>query len=174
MYKDYRYNSIPEIGLEPNHNLMYIAMNPSVDKGLMRSKKAVDKHSIINIGIYNVATEELTYLFDKNEAQKIHHLLYEVHYDEDKGCIRFNMENGHLINNSGVAKRTTVNQLFIIREGKKAEEFEFWMSTKEGKEKQLIKRFFKKDLWRIDVRHQKIIFVEKHPNELKVETYKWG
>jgi len=171
--KTNRYNSIKGIEVEKNFNLMYVTVNPSISKGIVMAKSELDTQRITNLGIYNLNTSELTYLFKQGANQELRTLLFESCYDEDKKRIEFNNESNHLINNRSIANREISNLLFLVREGKKTGEFEFWKSTKDGQEKELIRTFNNDEIWRLDVKNRKLIFIEKLSDQLNVNEYEW-
>jgi len=173
MHKHYAHTPFNHIDVENNLNLLYVTVKPeAATKGFLPSKSEVAKETAINLGVYDLSSESLHYVFDKNEKQKIEAILFEVKYSRKDRRIEYNNSfSHHLINNVITEEVALSENIFIVREGKTPEVKEFWTCTKRGKDKKLIKTFGSDMLWRIDVKNRKAIFIKRTPNNLTIESH---
>lgn len=166
------YDSYKGVENDPSSRLLYIKMNPTVKTGGFMSKSEVDQSIISNLAIYNVEKNELTYFFDSKEQKRISTFFYETEYHEESQRMYFNTSI-NTCNNSKIAKRDCADTLFVCTENQDGNAFEFWKSSKDGANKELVKSFNDQVSWSIDPLNKKIIFIEQLTNAVKVEAFDW-
>ena len=170
--------SLQEYQAEKTNNLLYITVNPSAG-GIRRSKTDLDKTRIIDIVIYNLNDHTLKYLFvdnsllDDSKKRSIVSIIFEQEYDRSNKMMSLNTHSANIINNQKIEKREPSEHLFILIESKKKGEFELWQSTKLGTALRLIKSFTENIEWRLDITNQKILFIQKKPYQVHVESFDW-
>jgi hypothetical protein len=171
MNKQYSPSQFNHIDVENNLNLLYVTVKPGTTKGFLGTKSEIDNNSVINLGVYDLSTDNLLYVFDQTEEQKIEAILFEVKYSRRDRRIEYNTHHTfHLINNVIPEEIPLSENIFIVREGANPEEKEFWTCTKRGADKKLIKTFRSEEIWKIDVKNRKVLFIKRAPNELLIES----
>jgi len=166
------YDAYKDVENDPSSRLLYIKMNPTTKTGGFMSKSEVDHSITANLAIYNVEKNELTYFFDPKEQKQISTFFYETEYHEENKRMYFNASI-NTCNNKEIAKRDCADKLFVCTENPEGNAFEFWKSSKNGSNKELLKSFNDQVSWSVDPLNKKIIFIEQLPNEVKVEAFDW-
>jgi hypothetical protein len=155
------------------YNLLYVKVNPTIRTGIVKSKTEVDAKIISNLAIYDIEKNTLIHFFEKGTKNKIVYYFYETSYNEEFERMDFNTISPQIFNNQKIEKREKANKLFVITEKEQTNEYELWISSRLGTNKQMVKRFHKELDWRIDVYNQKMLFIHKLENEIKIEAIDW-
>ncbi len=153
-------------------NLIYFKVNPTVRVGLSK-KIDTDDSLITNLAIFDIGKNHLTHFFEKGTANKILWYGYENAFNEKYHAMEFNTEIHRVFNNQNLEKRERADKLFVVRESQDGNTRELWISNRKGEDKRLVKSYPRKTDWWIDVHNQKVIFVFKLKNEVKVEAIDW-
>ncbi|MFK7936770.1 MAG: hypothetical protein AB8G22_24870 [Saprospiraceae bacterium] len=154
-------------------NLLYIKVNPTIKTGIVKSKTEVDIKTISNLAIYEIEKDNLIHFFEKGTKNKIVHYFYETCYNEKLERMDFNTQSYQIFNNQNIEKREKSDKLFMVTEKEQTNEYELWISSRSGINKQMVKRFQKELDWRIDVYNKKVLFIHKLENEIKVTSIDW-
>lgn len=166
-------NPFPRSAYDRTFNILYLNVNPTMKTGIMKSKSDFDEKTVTNLAIYDIGKNELSHFFEKGNTKKILHLFYETGYNEKQKKMDFNKEHFPIFNNEDIEERAKSDKLFIVAEGATGEECEFWVSTRLGENKKRIKTFPKELDWRIDVFNQKVLFIYRLEDEVKIDAYDW-
>ncbi len=159
---------------ERDFNLLYLEINPTIRTGITKNKKNINSGIISNLAIYEVENDKLSYFFEEGSLNNIKYYIYETSYHEESQKINFNNEKyGLIINNNKIEKRKLADKLFIVNEKPGGNEYELWISSKLGQDKKRVNTFPKGLEWKIDVYNQKIFFIYKKENGVKIESIHW-
>ncbi len=172
---------------DKSSNLLFIEVNPDkiVKAKFGNEKKVLDTSACCNILIYNPTSNEQSYFFDPTDDRRIQYFLFETNYDKSEKLIQYNSydSRGVVINNYKHEERQPANKLLIVAtkkgvgKGRETEkggiDLEFWRSTKKGENKELITTTPSYTDWRLDVKNQKILFIHRSINNIKVESFDW-
>lgn len=163
---------------DANANLLYIKINPTIEvvkTGLVRNKteSEINTSVISNIAVYDVVNDNIKYLFDKGENINIQDFVFEKGYNSDSKMMLFNTDNSNLCNNNDIEERPCSDHLFLYVDNKSNGTYDFWKASKTKGTKELVKSFKTDTIYRLDPRHQKIIFINKLPNEVNIESFDW-
>lgn len=87
--------------------------------------------------------------------------------------MNFNRTGRQIFNNQEIEKREKTDKLFVVNELTEKNQQELWVSTRAGKDKKMLQRFPIGTDWRIDVYNQKVLFIYRLDNAVKVESMDW-
>ncbi len=96
----------------------YLSLHRKKSKGLISNKEdAFDFEKAHNIAVFDVHTNQTTYLFDNvKEGENITHLLFEIGYNEEYKKIVFNRQSSKVQNNEMLEKREVFDLLIVCQE----------------------------------------------------------
>lgn len=150
--------------------LFYSAVFQSEVAGLLRS----ENKKIVDIYIYSPQTEKGTYLFKLQNKSEILSFVFEKSYDTVKHSMTFNAGEGlYSKNNHEVRKRKPKDRLLVETYSEEAQTSTLWSSSKTGENLQRLKSYKNDTDWHVDVRNEKIRFISKTENFVRIENLEW-
>ncbi|MEO1413320.1 MAG: hypothetical protein AAFW73_25795 [Bacteroidota bacterium] len=154
-------------------NLLYLKIGPAAKTGILGTKYEADPRLVYNLGIYDIAADELRYFFAPGTERRILHLIYETEYNDKLRRMEFSESGTFLFNNYDLDPREQSDRLFVVAQPTKSEAGELWVSNRRGEAPKLVRTFDLKMDWRIDVYNQKLLFVEVQGAVAQVHAYDW-
>ena len=131
-------------------------------------------HKAIDVYIYSPETNKGVYLFGQKNKSRITELLFESAFDNDSRSMLFNTEDKHAVrNNHSIDERTPKDRILVLTYNDETKESALWTASKNGENLKKLKDLNKIMEWHVDVRNEKIRFITKNNNSIKVESVDW-
>lgn len=152
-------------------NLMYISVYHV--KNSRRKGLSIEQSRLNNVGVYDMAKDETTYLFGElSEKQYISGIWFETHFDKKNAQMGFN-DFHRVSNNERIERRKVKDRLLISIRDAELKSMILWSFTKKGENPEKIVQFDQEADWFIDVFNNKIRIIEQKLDKLEITNFDW-
>jgi hypothetical protein len=165
---------------DSTYNYLYLQVHNLPKETTNRTAFSRKKSSIAappinwtNVAIYDIVADDTRYLLETDPTRKIKLFLFEQEYHAEQQKMVFNNNIGNIINNKELPATAPKDKLLVVLENTEQKSFEFWSSDKQGKNLQLLKRIAWDLTWKLDIKNNKILFIQPLSNAVNIEAIDW-
>ena len=128
--------------------------------------------SIINLYIYDPATDTGKLLFPKSSNFQIIALSFETSVKD--GEVKFHSDySASIKNNHNIEPREPKSSMLILTRNTETKDETFYFAQKNGAGLQKVKTISQSDDWHVDVKNSVVRVVKQVGAELQLESFKW-
>ncbi len=167
---DFGYYSYRIDTYDPVTGLYYASVENAADG--RKSFLSSSNNLIVNVNIFDPATNSSTPLFKEPQLDGIEFLHFESKYKE--GSMEFDGSRSiRVANNTLIAKRDPKDRILVGVRNKKKDELNLFVATKRGTGLAVLATVPDGAHWHVDVRNSKLRVVRQTGQGVKIDSYDW-